>query len=118
MVSTGVGDWVGAQARRDLCNAGLGDVEVICFEPVPDDTAGEAAIFTDVLEQHELDSAIVVTSNYHASRAALRVRQCFSGRVGVQPADSDRTISNITHEFFGILELSIWDRSRHEENRR
>lgn len=111
LISTGVGDGPGAQERRDLCRTGIDGVEVVCFEPSPDDTAGEAAEFGRIASANRLTNVVVVTSSYHVARAAMRLEQCFAGEVGAYPAVADRTFLNISHELLGLIELSLWDRS-------
>jgi uncharacterized SAM-binding protein YcdF (DUF218 family) len=62
--------------------------EVICFEPKPDRTRGEAAYAARLARERGWRSILVVTSRYHAVRARMLFRRCFDGEVravGVRP---------------------------------
>jgi uncharacterized SAM-binding protein YcdF (DUF218 family) len=69
------------------CHRGrLGDVAVVCFHSEPSTTRGEARAITTMAEQHGWQSMILVTTPDQASRATLRVRRCFDGKVFVATA--------------------------------
>jgi uncharacterized SAM-binding protein YcdF (DUF218 family) len=52
---------------------------VILDEPQGEDTWGNAVFTRDVLEEHNLHSAILVTSPYHARRAKLTFDAAYAG---------------------------------------
>ena len=114
LISTGNSEWIGASAIREFCGSDpsdLDDLEVVCFEAVVDDTAGEASEFSMLAAERGYTSLVVASSDYHVSRASMRVRQCFEGEVGQLPIDSDSGLSRFGHEFFGLVESSLLDRA-------
>jgi uncharacterized SAM-binding protein YcdF (DUF218 family) len=54
--------------------------QVICFQPVPKTTLGEAREIRALAAEHHWNSIIVVTSKYHVSRARLIVQRCLPGK--------------------------------------
>src|SRR3954454_14336461 len=72
-----------ADVMRDLAvQRGVPD-EAILEEPLGEDTWGNAVYTLQVLEQHDLHSAILVTSPYHARRAKLTFDAAYGGS-GIQ----------------------------------
>ena len=67
------------EANR-LCD-GAAPYEVVCFEPTPDRTQGEARAVARLGREREWRSVVVVTSRYHIERATLLVDRCFDGEV-------------------------------------
>jgi uncharacterized SAM-binding protein YcdF (DUF218 family) len=65
------------------CAAPTPGITVICFRPVPDTTQGEARELGALEARHGWRSVILVTSRFQATRARLRSRRCFSGRISV-----------------------------------
>lgn len=89
-----------------LC-AGSSDFEVVCLEPDPDTTRGEAQAIADLAEDRGWTSLIAVTSTYHVSRAELLLDRCFDGVILTVAASPDISapswLRNIAHEWFGHL---------------
>jgi uncharacterized SAM-binding protein YcdF (DUF218 family) len=50
--------------------------ELICPTPRPSKTRGEAHVFRDLVAERGWTRLVLVTSTYHARRAALLVRRC------------------------------------------
>lgn len=91
-----------ADANR-LCNGGL-PYEVLCFEPRPDRTQGEARAVAQLARERGWRSVIVVTSRYHVTRATMLLERCFDGEVrgvGVAPRGNAGLPSprNVAHEW-------------------
>jgi uncharacterized SAM-binding protein YcdF (DUF218 family) len=61
-------------------------VKVICFDPNPADTLGEAEFVGRLAKQYGWGSVIVVASRPQATRARMLVERCFSGPVYVATA--------------------------------
>jgi uncharacterized SAM-binding protein YcdF (DUF218 family) len=84
---------------------------VYCFLPHPDDTRGEAEAIGRIAAQHGWQHIVLVTSDYHATRAGLLVDRCFPGTVDVSAAESSHAplplLSAITHEWGGLIESAI-----------
>jgi uncharacterized SAM-binding protein YcdF (DUF218 family) len=64
------------------CPASL-KVRVICFDPNPSDTRGEAEFAAGLAKHYRWHSLILVTGHAQATRARLLMRRCFSGRIYV-----------------------------------
>ena len=63
--------------------------QVICFEPNPTTTRGEAEEIGSLARAHHWSSVLVVTSRYHVSRARLIVKRCLPGTVRVVAVHSE-----------------------------
>jgi uncharacterized SAM-binding protein YcdF (DUF218 family) len=59
------------------------DVEVVCLDPVPETTRGEARAVAALATERGWDHVAVATSRHHTSRARLLFRQCLGERVSV-----------------------------------
>ena len=93
----------GSVDANRLCNGGL-PYEVLCFEPRPDRTQGEARAVAQLARRRGWRSVIVVTSRYHVTRATMLLERCFDGDVrgvGVAPRGNAGLPSawNIAHEW-------------------
>jgi uncharacterized SAM-binding protein YcdF (DUF218 family) len=71
------------EAGTNLCLPPTPGVTVLCFNPDPGTTRGEARSIEQLALQYHWDSVILVTSTDQALRAHLRVSRCFPGRVFV-----------------------------------
>jgi hypothetical protein len=60
---------------------------VICFDPEPPTTRGEAREIRDLAARHGWESVAVVTPTYHVTRSRFVVQRCFPGRVVMVDAD-------------------------------
>ena len=74
---------VAAEAGTHTCLPQTPGVEVLCFNPSPGTTRGEARYIGQVAAQRHWQSVIIVTTPDHALRAHLRVSRCFPGTVYV-----------------------------------
>lgn len=78
------GEWQGRQ-----CN-----VDAICFEPEPKNTAGEAENVARLAREQGWDHVTVATSDFHTARSRYLFRQCMgSDRVTAVGAEGDRTLA-------------------------
>ena len=68
------------------CPAPMPRVKVVCFNPEPATTQGEAEFLGRLAHRFRWHSVAVVTMTPQASRARLRVERCFSGQVYVVTA--------------------------------
>jgi uncharacterized SAM-binding protein YcdF (DUF218 family) len=84
---------------------------VICFRPVPDDTRGEAEAVGRIAAREGWHHIVLVSSDYHVTRAHLLVDRCFSGTVDVTAARSSRAplplLFAIAHEWGGLAEAAL-----------
>jgi uncharacterized SAM-binding protein YcdF (DUF218 family) len=69
------------EARR-LCRQGrVAAAKVICFEPKPFSTRGEARAVGALARSHGWTKVVVVTSTFHVTRARMLFHRCYSGRL-------------------------------------
>jgi uncharacterized SAM-binding protein YcdF (DUF218 family) len=84
---------------------------VFCFRPNPDDTRGEAEAIGRMAAQQGWRHLVLVTSDYHATRAHLLLGRCFPGTIDVSVARSSRAplplLWAIGHEWGGLLETAL-----------
>ena len=94
----------------ELCGAPH-DFAVYCFLPDPEDTRGEAEAVGRIAEQKGWDHLVLVTSDYHATRARLLLERCFPGTLDVSAARSDKSplplLWAIGHEWGGLVEAAL-----------
>ena len=85
--------------------------EVYCFLPDPDDTRGEAEAVGRIAAQEGWHTLVLVTSEYHATRARLLLERCFGGTVDVSTAHSGKDpislLWAIGHEWGGLVESAL-----------
>jgi len=70
---------------KRICADGVAGVRVICFQPEPYSTLGEAKFVAELAEQNHWTHLIVVSWNYHMVRARYIFGQCFDGEVTMRP---------------------------------
>jgi uncharacterized SAM-binding protein YcdF (DUF218 family) len=84
---------------------------VYCFVPNPDDTRGEAEAVGRIAQREGWHHLVLVTSDYHATRARLLLSRCFSGSLDVSAARSDKSplplLWAIGHEWGGLVEATL-----------
>ena len=68
------------------CLPAMPGVKVICFEPDPGNTRGEAEFVGRLAQRYRWRSLVLVTSDEQDTRARVIMRRCFSGSVYVQTA--------------------------------
>lgn len=68
------------------CPSRPAGVKLICFEPDPPDTYGEAQYLGRLAKQYRWSSVVLVTSRPQATRARLLTELCFGGPVYVATA--------------------------------
>lgn len=76
----------GAVASHDPCPRQVPGVTLICFNPVPATTQGEAEFVGQLARKYHWQSVAVVAITPQVSRARLRVERCFAGQVYVVTA--------------------------------
>jgi uncharacterized SAM-binding protein YcdF (DUF218 family) len=66
---------------RQLCTGGYRPLRyrVLCLEPTPYSTQGEARMIARVATAHGWRHVVVVTSTFHVTRAHVLVRRCWHG---------------------------------------
>lgn len=66
-----------------ICAPKIPGVRIICFDPNPATTRGEAEFTARLAEREHWHSIAIVTTAPQNTRARLRVRRCFKGKVYV-----------------------------------
>ena len=64
-----------------LCGTDVGTVPVICFQPDPATTQGEAEATARLAKEHGWHSIVLVTTPDQTWRAELRFRRCYDGKI-------------------------------------
>ncbi len=85
IVSDPSGKWAYNEEAPHLCD-GHGrkrPFEVVCFDPSPESTQGEARFVRRIAVERHLRSIVVVTSYFHVTRARIEMRRCYHGRLAV-----------------------------------
>jgi hypothetical protein len=76
--------------RGSSCAAQIPGVRVICFNPHPNTTQGEAEFAERLAKQYHWRSIALVTITPQDTRARIRMERCFSGQVYVMTAPMPR----------------------------
>lgn len=76
----------GTPVSRDPCPRPVSGVTLICFNPVPPTTQGEAEFVGQLAKKYHWHSIAIVAITPQDSRARLRVARCFPGQVYVVTA--------------------------------
>ncbi len=71
------------QSEIGGCPPAMRGVSVICFNPSPATTQGEAEFAGRLARQHHWKSVALVTVTSHGTRARLRMGRCFPGKIYV-----------------------------------
>ena len=89
--------------------------EVICVEPKPFTTRGDARATAAVAKARHWQSLTLVTSTWHVTRARMLLDRCYDGEidaVGAKPPDSLRNwVEEVTHEWGGVAYFATFERS-------
>jgi DUF218 domain len=90
-----------APARRSIpaCHNDNPAYQVICFQPNPTTTRGEAEEIGSLARAHHWTSVLVVTSRYHVSRARLIVQRCLPGRVRMVAVRGSMSLRDWAYQF-------------------
>jgi hypothetical protein len=73
----------GTPTATNPCSPPIDGVTVTCFSPNPGTTQGEAEVVGRLATEHNWHSLILVTTRAQDTRARVRMRRCFPGRVDV-----------------------------------
>lgn len=69
------------KARRLCAGAYQVRYRVLCTEPHPFSTQGEARMIGRLARQHGWSRVVVVSTTFHLTRTKLLVRRCYAGRL-------------------------------------
>jgi uncharacterized SAM-binding protein YcdF (DUF218 family) len=87
--------------------------KVICFQPRPFSTQGEAQYASQYARAHNAKSMLVITTADQTTRVRIRFSRCWSGRLAVHNvyAPLRTLISRIPYENAATAKALIWQRS-------
>jgi uncharacterized SAM-binding protein YcdF (DUF218 family) len=88
------------QQVKGACRNQNPDYQVICFQPNPGTTRGEAHEIAQLARTHHWRTVIVITSTYHISRARMIIERCLPGKVLMVAAPGRPAISTWAKQFF------------------
>jgi uncharacterized SAM-binding protein YcdF (DUF218 family) len=69
------------KTMKKACASGTEKIRVICFDPDPPTTRGEAMFTQRLAEQYGWKTVVVISWRYHLLRARFIFDQCFDGNV-------------------------------------
>ena len=95
------------------CPRGPARVEVICFDPVPATTQGEAVDVARIAAKHRWHRLLVVTIVTQTTRARIRFERCYHGAVlfsAVNPRGAVGWLFNIAYEWGALGKALILQR--------
>ena len=97
---------------RDPCPEPVPGVTLICFNPKPPTTKGEAEFVGRLARNHHWQSIAVVAITPQDSRARMRVARCFPGRVYVvtAPIKLSRWPYQIAYEWAALVKALVIQR--------
>lgn len=109
------GERIDAPRANALCRTPQ-PFEVVCFDPRPVSTQGEARGIAALAEARGWRTVAVSTSTYHLTRARLLVGQCFDGRVRMVDAGTGRrypgqALGQVAHEWLGLASALTFNRA-------
>jgi hypothetical protein len=87
--------------------------QVICFQPDPSTTQGEARASTKLAEQHGWTSMTVVTTADQVWRARLRFARCWAGdlRLVQAPTSTWVRLRSVPYEMGATVKAEVFQRS-------
>lgn len=103
----------GAQLMQRVCSSSTATIEVICFDPDPSTTRGEAMETQRLARQRHWHSVIVVSWRFHMVRARYIFGQCFDGDVVMRPVPRSYPSSlrywsfQFAYQFGGLAKAAI-----------
>jgi hypothetical protein len=73
----------GWQGYGGTCTPAMPGVKIVCFDPNPGNTRGEAEFAGKLAKQYGWHSVVLVTTPAQDTRARIVVRRCFGGSIYV-----------------------------------
>jgi len=73
----------GYKGYGNMCPQKIPGVTLICFDPSPSSTRGEARFVGRLAKRYHWRAVVLVTTRAQDTRARIRVGRCFSGKIYV-----------------------------------
>jgi hypothetical protein len=95
------------------CPASIPDVKLICFDPDPPDTRGEAESTGRLAKRYHWRSIVLVTTKGQDTRARMLVRRCFGGSTYVitAPLPLGSWPYEIAYQWAALVKALVLDRA-------
>ena len=89
------------------------DVRLICFDPDPGNTRGEAEFAANLAKKYNWESVVLVTTAEQDTRARMLVRRCFGGQVYVvtAPESLSSLPGQIVYGWGALLKALVLERA-------
>lgn len=102
----------GRQGYGGPCPAATG-VAVVCFDPNPSDTRGEAEFAARLAKRNHWQSMILVTGRAQMFRAYLLMSRCYSGHISVvsSPLRFPSVPGQVAYETGALVKALVFDRA-------
>jgi hypothetical protein len=106
VISRGSQRW----GHGSVCGPAIPRVKVICFDPSPPTTQGEAEFAGMLARRFHWHSIVLVTTTPQNTRARLRVARCFGGKIYVvdAPLSLIRWPYSIVYEWAALIKALIF----------
>jgi hypothetical protein len=103
----------GNQGYGGPCPKPVPGVRLICFDPDPASTRGEAEFVGRLARISGWRTIVLVTATPQDSRARVRVGRCFSGKVFVVTVGLPISLwpGEIAYEWGALIKSLVWQRS-------
>lgn len=88
-------------------------VRVLCFDPNPVSTQGEARAIAALARRYDWQRLLVVTGTAQVTRARVRLERCYHGQMafsGIDPSGLGGWIHDIAYEQAAIVKAEVWQR--------
>lgn len=108
VLSVGNRDWPGVDDLIELCDS---NDDVVCIEPRPDSTSGEAATIAAEAARQGWQRLALVTSDYHLHRATVWFERCAEADILPVAAPASRNSDTFVHELGALAHATVLDRS-------
>lgn len=109
LISRGSKYW----GNGDVCAPAMPNVKVICFDPDPETTRGEAEFAGRMAKRYHWQSMVLVATAPQDTRARLRFGMCFGGEIYVINAGlpASEWPYEIAYEWAATIKALIFQRS-------
>ena len=103
----------GQALMHRVCSSSTAEVEVICFDPDPSTTRGEAMFTQRMAKARHWHSAIVISWRFHLVRARYIFGQCFDGDVVMRGMDKPYPTSpafwawQFSYQYVGLAKAAV-----------
>jgi uncharacterized SAM-binding protein YcdF (DUF218 family) len=96
-----------------ICTQHVGTATVLCYQPNPDTTQGEAEGAERLAKRYGWRSIVLVTTRDQAWRAKLWFGRCFTGQIynSTVPVSWDQIPKAVVYEWGATIKAEVFDRS-------